>query len=219
MRPVVFLLAALVIAASGCDDCRERLKPPEPEPEPPQTKEEVLAEIRPVIEPLRNSVRTGAASLPDADREQMMWNLRNAIVAHGDTEYGREALRELGYEIMDVAKRAGMLEHHWLVLTCIDAIELLAMGSHLLDRLGERANVMLERPAVRVRGFLDDHEKSDTYVFLELINRRDGMVERVEARIGDEFHNLRLVDIIGRNRGVRLEYLRVPGLFFDVDAF
>ncbi len=221
MRVACILLLGTLLALSGCEGCLERLQPPEPEPEPevPMTAEEVLAEIRPAIEALRQSVRMGAAAMHAAEREQMMWRLHQAVVTYGDEEFGRRALSELGFEIMDLAQSAARSEQHELVLTCIDAVELLALESRLLERLGDRASVMLERPAVRVRGFLDDHEKRDTYVFFELVNRQDGSVERAEVRIGDEFHNLRLVDIIGRNRGVLLEYLPIPGLFFEVPAF
>ena len=120
---------------------------------------------------------------------------------------------------LDIAKSAAESERYKLVLACIDAIELLNMESRLLERLGARADTILARPVVRVRGFLDDHEKGDTYVFLELLDRRNGTVERYEARPGDEFNNLRLIRIIGRNKAVLLEYLRMPGLFFEVEAF
>ena len=105
------------------------------------------------------------------------------------------------------------------MLACIDAIELLSMESQLLKRLGERADVILEQPIVRVHGFLDDLEKGDTYAFLELINKNTGNVDKIEARVGDEFNSLRFVRIIGNNKAILFEYLRMPGLYFEVEAF
>ncbi|HDP36074.1 MAG TPA: hypothetical protein ENN29_13310 [Candidatus Hydrogenedentes bacterium] len=219
MRVVVFFALLCVLIFAGCENVLRDAPPPEPEPVGPQTKEEVLGLVRPVIGPLRNIVALNTGGLSDFEREQIMASLRTAIVNYGDTDFGREALRELGYEVMEIAKSAASQERYKIVLTCIDAIELLSMESHLLKRLGERADVILERPVVRVRGFLDDHEKDDAYVFLELVDRQRGTVEKLEARVGDEFNNLRLVRIIGRNSAVLLEYLRMPGLFFEVEAF
>ncbi len=217
MRMMMIILGGLLILMMGCENLLPEVE--EPVPEGPQTKAEVLAKIRPAIAPLRNTLQPGMPGISDHAREQVMSDLREAIMAYGDTEFGQEALRELGYEIMDIARQAAGQTRHNLVLVCVDAIELLSMESHLLRRLGERADIFLDRPMVRVQGFLDDHEKDDTYVFLQLIDRRTGSEERVKARLEDKFHNLRLVDIIGRNRGVVLEYLRVPGLLFEVEAF
>lgn len=220
MRHTLFIICILMLCLSGCREFWQREEPPRPEePVGPQTKAEVLAEIRPVISPLRHSLSPGAPVISDMHRDQIMAQLRNAIISYGDTDFGKEALNELAYEVMDIARRASADDRHQLVLVCIDVVELLAVESHLLKRLGARADVMLEKPVVRVKGFLEDIEKNQLYVFLDLINHRTGAVERVEAREGDEFHNLRLWRIQGRNRSVIFEYLKVPGLFFEVKAF
>lgn len=219
MRWTLYIVFLLSLSLSGCQELLQRPEAPPEEPVGPQTKEEVLAEIRPIIGPLRNTLVPGAPGITDMHRDQVMSGLRNAILNYGDTDFGREALDDLAYEIMDIAKRAADADRNRLVLVCIDAVELLAVESQLLKRLGARADLMMGKPAVRVRGFMEDIEKRQTYVFLELINRRTGAVERVEAREGDEFHNLRLWRIVGRNRSVIFEYLPVPGLFFEVESF
>lgn len=149
----------------------------------------------------------------------MMTGLRDAIMQYGSTEFGRQAFRDLAYEVQDIAKQASALEKYRLVLICVDVTELLSVESHLLKRLGQKADIMLDKPKVQVKGFIDDIEKKQTYIFIEIINYREGTLERMEAREGDEFNNLRVVRILGRNQAVLFEYLKLPGLFFEVEAF
>ena len=66
---------------------------------------------------------------------------------------------------------------------------------------------------------MDDLETKQLTVFLELTDYFTGKIDRVQAREGDEFNNLRLVRVIGRNKSVLFEYLKVPGLFFEVQSF
>lgn len=221
MRVLFSVVCIVLIAFSGCENFKKAMAPPPPPPEPvgPQTKEEVYALISPTINPLRNAIIPNAPMLSDFEREQVMTGLRNANVNYGSLSFGQEALKELGYEIMEIARKANQESNYKLVMTCIDAIELLSMESQLLKRLGERADVILERPLVRVRGFLDDHEKGDTYAFLDIVNSKTGEVEKMQARPGDEFNNLKFVRILGNNSGILFEYQRIPGLFFEVEAF
>lgn len=190
--------------------------PPPPAPVGPQSKEEVAVLIKPIIDPLRTSALPGGPVLPDSTRQMVVGQLRDTTAQYGGTEFGRAALRDLGYEISELAKSAAMDERWRLTMTCIDAFEVLSMESKLLNRLGERAEKMLEQPTVRVRGFLEDGEKGDLYVFMELIDRKTGDIKRVEAREGEEFEGLRLLKVVGRNQKVRMEYLKIPGLIFDV---
>ena len=218
MRLVLVFALLVVVLFSGCDKLLKE-EPPPPEPEGPQTKEEVLAEITPILAPIRTVLMAGNPPVSDADRQNIMARLRDAIVQYGDKDFGKEALRELGYEAQELAKRAAEVERYRLVLICIEVSELLSVESILLERLGARADVMLDKPRVAVKGFIDDLERGDTYIFIEMINYRRGTIDRFEAREGDEFDDIRVVRIIGRNKAVLFEYLKVPGLFFEVEAF
>ncbi len=213
-----FLTGVIVFVVLGAvTACNVAPPPPPPPPaEGPQTKEEVLALVRPMISPIRAALTPGAY-LTDTDRAVVMGNLRGAVAQYGGTEFGRAALREVGYDIAELGREAGKAERWRLALFCVDVFDLLSMESALLKRIGERAQHMMDQPTVRVRGFLEDGANKDLYVFMDLVNRRTGEVEKVRAREGEEFGGLRLIKVLGRNQKVRVEYLRIPGLIFDVD--
>lgn len=212
-----FLVVLLIMLA--CGGCKDLLKkePPPPAPTGPQSKEEVLALISPLITPLRTTI-SGGPVVSEAERYMMMSSLRDAVVRYGSTEFGKQALNALGYEVQEIARQASAIEKYRLVLICVDVSELLAVEGHLLSRLGKKADVMLDKPTVRVKGFIDDVEKKQTYIFIEMINHRTGAVESREVREGEEFNNLRVVRILGANQAVLFEYLKLPGLFFEVEA-
>jgi hypothetical protein len=116
-----------------------------------------------------------------------------------------------------MGKQASSQERWRLALACVDAFDILQMESLTVSRLGDRAKTMMDQPTIRVRGFLEDKEKNSLYVFMDLVNRKTGEVEKVQAREGEEFGGIRLIRVIGRNQKVRVEYTRIPGLIFDVD--
>jgi hypothetical protein len=52
---------------------------------------------------------------------------------------------------------------------------------------------------------------------MELVNRKTMEVQKVQLREGEETDGIRLIKVIGRNQKVRVEYVKIPGLIFDVD--
>jgi len=188
-------------------------------PTGPQTKQEVLALVLPALAPLEAvlAAPAGKGGLSEADRTGVMSALRDSVAKYGNLACGREALHDVGFKLAEMGKKASTQERWRLALACVDAFDILQMESLTVGRLGERAKTMMEQPTVRVRGFLEDKEKNDLYVFMELVNRKTGEVEKVQAREGEEFGGIRLLKVIGRNQKVRVEYLKIPGLVFDVD--
>ncbi len=212
----------LVLIVSILTGCNPSLPPPPPPPSVPigpQTKQEVLNLVLPALAPVEATLADGPGKggLPDTARAAMMAQLREAVSKYGNLPFGREALRDVGYKIAEMGKKASTQERWRLALTCVDAFDILQMESMTVSRLGDRAKTMMEQPTVRVRGFLEDKDKGSLYVFLELVNRKTGAVEKVQAREGEEFNGIRLIRVIGRNQKVRVEYTKIPGLIFDVD--
>jgi hypothetical protein len=216
MRVLRNLLALSVLAAMAASCKVEPPPPPPPPPTGPQTKEEVLALVRPVITPIRLALET-STGLSDQDRTVILQNLRQAVAEHGGKDFGRLALREVGYEIAQIGKDASTAERWKLALFCVDAFDTLSMESVLLSRISARAQEMMAQPTVRVRGFLEDGVDKTLYVFMDITDRRTGEVKKVQAREGEEFNGLRMIKVLGRNKQVRFEYIKIPGLIFDVD--
>lgn len=216
MRVLRNLLALSVLAAMAASCKVEPPPPPPPPPTGPQTKEEVLALVRPIITPIRLALES-STGLSDQDRTVILQNLRQAVAEHGGKDFGRLALREVGYEIAQIGKDASTAERWKLALFCVDAFDTLSMESVLLSRISARAQEMMAQPTVRVRGFLEDGVDKTLYVFMDITDRRTGEVKKVQAREGEEFHGLRMIKVLGRNKQVRFEYIKIPGLIFDVD--
>jgi len=212
------IACALVIGmVAGC-------KPAPPPPPPPtntvpQTKEEIMAQVLPALAPIQAVLAQpkGMGGLSEAARASVMSQLGEAVSKYGSLPAGKDALHEVGYRIADLGKQASGQERWKVALTCVDAFDILQMESMSVSRLGDKARMMMEQPTIRVQGFLEDKEKNELYVFLELVNRKTMEVKKVQMREGEEANNIRLLKVIGRNQKVRVEYTKIPGLIFDVD--
>lgn len=211
----VFVLAAMVV--TGCNQAPP--PPPPPQPIGPQTKQEVLALVLPALAPIERmlAMPPNTGGISEADRAAVMAQLGEAVAKYGSLPFGREALVDVGYKIAEMGKKASEQERWRLALVCVDAFDILQMESLTVSRLGDRAKTMMEQPTVRVRGFMEDQQTRSLYVFLELVNRKTGAVEKAQIREGEEIDGIRLIKVIGRNQKVRVEYLKIPGLIFDVD--
>lgn len=223
MYRTISIAIVLAAALAGCGEEAFWKKPVEPQQPAPPSKEQILAEVKPAIEPFRDVLRPmpdggRGPGLTGENRDKVINALRDAQIKYGNTDNGPAALREVGAEIAEIARKARDDDRWVLVQACVDAYEILNMKSVALERLDNRAKEILSRPTVEVKGFLDDKETGVTNVFLELTNRDTKEVKRITAREGDEFDNLRLVEIIGNNKAVRFEYLAIPGLFFEVEG-
>lgn len=197
--------------------CSPPPPPPPPEATGPKTAEEVYVLISPIIQPLRAAARSQQVVISNAERDQMIHQLGQAVGQYGQTDFGRQALTRIGQEIADLALQFSRQERYRATLICLDAHNVLNMSSTLLNRLGERAEKMLAQPAVRARGFLEDKENGDLYAFLELLDRQTGKVKTIQLREGEESDGIRLLRILGKNRAVRVEYLEIPGLIVDIN--
>ncbi|NLN93915.1 MAG: hypothetical protein GX130_11500 [Candidatus Hydrogenedens sp.] len=220
MTRKLILTLPLLLLLFGCSDVFKKNPPAPTVEEPgPHSREEAIMLISPVINPLRNTLQPGGPGISETDRQQLLFAIQSAIMTYGDNRYGKEVLRDLGFELQDLARQASAQERYRLVLICIEAAELLSVDSMYLKRAGSKAVTMLEKPKVVVKGFMEDMETQQLSIFLELTDYFTGKIDRMQVREGDEFNNLRMIRVLGRNKGVLLEYLKVPGLFFEIESF
>ena len=229
MKRIAVLLALLTIAVAACWEEPPPPPPPEVKAPPPPSPEEIAAEIRQVIQPLQaltvaarpgqgwGSGGTGATGmLTKPIEKQVVDGLRAARAKHQVTENGKIAITMVAHEITDIIKIGRDQERWRLVLGCIRAYKALEPTSIKMDTLMKRAELHERRPTVRIKGFFDDKETGDTYVFLEVMERPSRKLHKVEVRVGDEFHNVKLVGFVGNKRGVELEYLLIEGHTWEV---
>ena len=224
------LLCGLSIAVlTGCEEAPPP-PPPEAEKPPPPTPAEIAAEIRNVIQPLATLLvgddkggwsegGTGkAAILDDTVEKQVLDGLRGAKAKHQVTENGQAALATITHEIADLIRKAKEVERWKLVLGGIAAYEVMDPGNTKYRRLAELAELYRRRPQVWINGFFDDNENDDTYVFLKVKLRPSNEMKQVRVRKGEEFHNLRFAEIVGNKKGIKLEYLLIPGDTWEIQA-
>ena len=64
-----------------------------------------------------------------------------------------------------------------------------------------------------VQGFYIDGKTNQTAVFMEFYIPSEKRSYKEQVRVGEEFYGLKLVEIIGDNQGVTLEYLETDETF------
>ncbi len=206
-----------VVCCVGCNLPKE---PPKPLSAGPTTKEEMMKELTPVLEPLRASVQAGASdpdsSLSPEQRQQVVESIRKLQQSYGDKEFARAAFKEMGQSMIELAKTAGENENWQNTAASIDLFELLDLESPRMEFLDRQAQENLGRPKVEVKGFFGEAKRDQMFVIFNTIDRRTGQSKQYCLREGEETADLRVVKILGDNMAVRFEYLKIPGLFFDV---
>ena len=219
------LAFTLVAATLGCK--QQTGTAPLPGSAPELTTEQILNELRQGLVPLTSLLApvpnvvgwghegSGApANLTPEAQEQVLSFVRSAKTKYGATENGKAALNKLTDDLAATVDKAWEQERWAAVMCCIEAYEILVPGSVRMARLRERAEVRRNRPDVVVKGFFEDKEKNDVYVFVEVTLHPSNKVEHLQVRKGEEFCGLRFVDFVGKLRGITLEYLDIPGETF-----
>jgi len=221
-KTMLLLMMVLMLALQACQPAAPP-PPAEPPPPPPPTPEEITAQIRPILEPMRALLRdTGevgwgtkgkgaAGRLSPEIEKQVLDALTAAKQQHQGTENGKAALNMITHDVEEIASQARDQDRWTLTMGAIKAFELLQPGNTKMNRLKERATLMCKRPIPHLKGFLDDKQTGETYAFIEVELLPDHELKQVKVRKGEEFYNLRFLDIIGNNEAVTLEYTLVPG--------
>lgn len=219
---LVFLLGGMTV---GC----QPKKKAELTPEQVTQSVSLVTEMRQALAPMLSEVvsdpkvvgygENGAGAqtfLSDADRDKCLEYLRQAKARYAASPEGESALQQLGVDFRQLAEQAHAQKRWRLVMAAIDATKILDPSRTDLDLLREQAKAYWERPDVVIKGFLDDVEKGQVYALLQITLRPSGEQVSVHVRKGDEFNGLRFVDVVGNLRGVKLEYLKIPGDFFTI---
>ncbi len=207
----------LIILGTAC-----RPKEPQKPAEVPKTREDFVKQLKEILAPLRACIPFTPELNPPFLREeiriQVVRNMYDFVQNNSENPLAQEAFKEVAKEVAQWARIAKDNNRWVLALACIDIYEILGARSEALRRLRMRGEQLIAQPKIFVRGFLDDKNTGQTTIFVEIINRITGERKRVAARVGDEFDNIRVVEIIPYKNIVRFEYIPIEGMFIDVEG-
>lgn len=207
----------LIVIGTAC-----RPKEPQKPAETPKTKEDFVKQLKDILAPLQSYIPFS----PDVNYPYIREDVRIHVIRsvfdfvqkNSENPLAQEACKEVAKEVAQWAKIAKDNNRWVLALACIDIYEMLGARSEALRRLRMRGEQLIAQPKIFVRGFLDDKNTGQTTIFVEIINRITGERKRVAARVGDEFDNIRVVEIIPYKNVVRFEYIPIEGMFIDVEG-
>lgn len=206
MRQSLILSLVVLAVLAGCT-AKEPEPPPVEAPPEPTPQEIYNNELRPAVDGLWGPMR-GGPTLDDAVRDEVVAKLGPLKAKHSATENGRIALSNVTRDI-EALIRDARNESRWLVVkgACM-AFSVMQPGDERHKKLEERADLMIARPRVTIRGFFETD--GELYVFLDVRDPKSGESKSYKVREGEEFHSiLRLVRIIGRNKAAEILYMPV----------
>ncbi len=190
---------------------------PEPEPEeeepPPPSAGEIASDLRGAYSSVQQQYMRAGARVPEDAKERALQDLRSVRNEYRNTENGPEGISRAAGDIEDMIREANDREAWSLVVFGVEALKVLEPDNERFDRYADRAQLQLDRPQVEIRGFYTDQETGQTMAFLEVYLPAEDRRERVQVAPGEEFLGLRFDEIIGRNRGIRFEYLATNEMF------
>ncbi|MFP4172492.1 MAG: hypothetical protein ACLFV4_06225 [Candidatus Hydrogenedentota bacterium] len=198
--------ALMLLLGFGLVGCEAEEEEPEEEEPPPPSAGEIERAFVETYEGLPDEIG-------DEQMEETLNEVRETRGEYQATENWAEGRRRAIEEFEDMARRADDRELWTWLIFADEALKTLDPDHSRFDRLRERAEIQLRRPEVEITGFYEDHDTGQETVFMNVYLPEEDREERVQVRPGEEFHGLRLRDIIGRNRGVELEYLEANEIF------
>lgn len=202
----VLLTVSLVLSFAALSVGCKPEPPPEPKekPPPPPTAEELYSQIKQKLGPFYQAYQQKSHIAGNAG--QTIEDFRTGKGQFTAAENGREALSRAQRDIEQWIKWARDEERYRWVKTAIQLYKVFQPGTQRYKSLERRADLMLARPKVTVKGFFE--LDGDLYAFLECTDPDTNEVTQYKVREGEEFHEvLRLIRIIGDNQAVELLYI------------
>lgn len=212
----LFVVAlALVSTGAGCDGAD--LTSPPVTAGAPASQASIRAEIEQGLRPLYDAVPLLTRQTPITPQFAfpLKDHLQKAVATYGATPEGKEALRDVVRQLEDVLVQARDAQNGLAVLLICDLIRTVEPGNSRVARYEEWANIEKNRPVVMLRGWYEDREKDPPIVnaFIEVYLPETGEVEHLRVREGEEFLGLKYRKMLGRRRGMLLEYMKTGDRF------
>ena len=223
MRVIGPVVAALLTLSTlffgGCDSASlEDLAKPSVESKPilpQQIDQEFDNLLRPFYDFVENA-KPDSVMAPEYG-PKLKTQLQELSKKYGSVEHGKEALRRVQYKLEDLLIVGRDLPNAPLVSFLCELLETVDPDNSRLDRFRMWATVLQNRPIVLVRGWYEplDVELPVVYVFVKVYVPGSEEVVSKRIREGEEFLGLKFLKILGKKKGIRLEY-KATGDVFEV---
>lgn len=214
-RIVGVLIAVVLLAGTGCDE--DTLPAPPPSDRMPDTEVAITAEIEKGMKPLYDFVPalTRQTPVPPDFSLTLRQHLTDANEKYHGTQEGKEALRNVVRHLEDVLKVAREAQNGLAVLLICDLIRIVEPNNSRVVRYEEWATIEKNRPVVMLRGWYVDENFDPPIInaFIEVFLPETGEVEHLRVREGEDFLGLKFRTILGKRRGMLLEYMKTGDLF------
>lgn len=212
VQRAVSLLAVIAMAfcVAGCGE-REPKKsdtPPPPPPTPEQDAQTIMGNLQ-----LNGPLPAAGSTMPEEESTKFLMTLRTAKNQNSTDAHGAQVLLLVSQKLdsrLRALEKNELWEH---VLTYCDGHLILNPGSPRFNRTRDKTISELRKPRVTIDGFFYDGKTSKTFVFMYFYLPNEKKTYREQVRVGEEFYGLKLVEIIGNNQGVTMEYLETDETF------
>lgn len=206
-------IALLTVALSFVAGCKEEPPPPPPTNVPPEpTPEEIYSELKTAAQPILGALTQ--EFMPPEARDAAISAVRASLSKHQAKENGRVAIAKFIPDVTDFVRQAreGKPHRPRVEMAGVMLYEVLKPGDDRYAKRKETLKLLLARPKVNVRGFIDSG--GELIAFLEVIDADSTEKHMYKIREGEEFHNvLKLIRIIGNKQAVEIEYLPLKDSF------
>lgn len=219
-QAAIAILTLSALLGSGCDtESIEQFGKPSGEIKPEITPQQIESDFDNLLRPFYEYVESAKPNTiltPDYGprlREQ----LQALSKKHGSSEPGAQALRNVQYKLEDLLIVARDTPNAGLVSLLCELIESIDPDNTRIDRFRMWATVQQNRPIVVIRGWYEplDVDLPIVYVFVKVYLPESNKVETRRIREGEEFLGLKFLKILGKKKGIRLEY-KATGDVFEV---
>lgn len=201
IRTVALSLVAAIVLL-GCE--KKEVKK-ENEPPPPPTAEQVYNELYNHIAPLIREFMVEEAEIPAEMVDSAINQLRASKTKHQLGPNGPEGINRVVTQVADALNRAYDAKAWSLCLAMGQAMEVLEPNNKAYQGKLDRALVEKNKP--KVMKFSTFTTNGITTIMLTLYLPKTGETKDFKVREGEEFEDLKLIEIIGNNDGLKFEYI------------
>ncbi|MCP4639483.1 MAG: hypothetical protein GY851_03580 [bacterium] len=199
-RAMIAAFAIMILVAACKKEEKEPVKPPAPPP-PPPTAQKLFDDA---WKTLSLTLRPMNAYNPGAIQNALNTN-RGKLRAE---ENGEEALLKLSSRISQKLTAAHDAEQWKSVLVFCTAVEFFEPNNLRTATYRQEAMDEINRPKINVTAIIEDVETGVLTVVMKVFLPAANRSVMVNARVGDEFHDMRVDEIVGRNSAVNFTYLK-----------